>query len=234
MFYTGDQFPAKYKNGAFIAFHGSWNRLEHKQDGYKVVFVPFENGQFSSNYEIFADGFVGPAPIDSPGDATYRPCGLAQGQDGSMYILDSQKGRVWKIMYYEDGLPVELEERNSAVASNDQEVEIDPALIPGKKVYDAFCSACHQANGKGAPGMNPPLAGTDWVTGDKARLIKVILNGMSEPVEINGEIYQNIMASHAFLSDQQIADVLSYIRNTWGNDASMITADEVKNQRNNN
>jgi mono/diheme cytochrome c family protein len=86
-------------------------------------------------------------------------------------------------------------------------------------------------NGLGAPSMNPPLAGTEYVLGDKDRLIKVILQGLNEPIEIKGEIYQNVMASHSFLSDQQVADVLSYVRQSFGNDASEVTPEEVKQVR---
>ena len=79
--------------------------------------------------------------------------------------------------------------------------------------------------------MNPPLTGTKWVLGNKERLIKVVLQGLSEPVEIQGEIYQNIMASHSFLSDQQIADVLTFVRQSFGNNASDINPEEVTNVR---
>ena len=103
LFYQGDQFPEKYKHGAFIAWHGSWNRLGHEQAGFNVVFVPMENGRPSGNWEIFADGFKGPSPLESPGDAKYRPCGLAEGPDGSLYVVDSQKGKLWRIMYYKYG-----------------------------------------------------------------------------------------------------------------------------------
>ena len=99
LFYTGDQFPAKYKNGAFIAFHGSWNRAPLEQKGYFVVFVPFENGQISGEYEVFADGFSRLDYVASPGDAKHRPMGLAQGPDGSIYICDSVKGKIWRIVY---------------------------------------------------------------------------------------------------------------------------------------
>jgi glucose/arabinose dehydrogenase len=99
VFYTGDQFPAKYKEGAFIAFHGSWNRAPLKQKGYKVVFVPFKDGKASGEYEVFADGFAGTDELESPGDAVARPCGLAQGADGSLYISDSVKGTIWKVTY---------------------------------------------------------------------------------------------------------------------------------------
>ena len=98
LFYTGKMFPAKYRDGAFIAFHGSWNRGS-KQAGFYVVFVPFKNGKPSGNYEIFADGFAGATTIAGPNQAKYRPCGLAQGPDGALYISESQKGKIWKIVY---------------------------------------------------------------------------------------------------------------------------------------
>jgi glucose/arabinose dehydrogenase len=100
LFYTGNQFPEKYKNGAFIAFHGSWNRAPKDQQGYKVVFVPLgKDGKPSGDYEVFASGFPGADVVKNPRDAKFRPCGLAQGPDGSLYISDSVKGRIWKISY---------------------------------------------------------------------------------------------------------------------------------------
>ena len=99
LFYTGKMFPAKYQNGAFIAFHGSWNRSPLKQGGYFVVFVPFKNGKPSGNYEIFANGFTGKETVMGSGQAKYRPCGLAEGPDGALYISDSKEGRIWKIGY---------------------------------------------------------------------------------------------------------------------------------------
>jgi len=101
LFYSGDQFPEKYKNGAFIAFHGSWNRAPLPQKGYFVVFVPMADGMPSGDWEIFADLFGGDPGevIKAPGDAEYRPTGLAQGPDGSLYIVDSVKGKIWKISY---------------------------------------------------------------------------------------------------------------------------------------
>lgn len=99
LFYTGKMFPGRYKNGAFIAFHGSWNRAPLKQAGYCVVFVPFDKGKPSGSYEIFANGFTGKESISGPGQAKYRPCGLAQGPDGALYISDSREGRIWKITY---------------------------------------------------------------------------------------------------------------------------------------
>ena len=94
LFYTGDLFPERYKNGAFIAFHGSWNRAPEKQAGYFVVFVPFQDGKPSGKWEVFADGFAGRTPLMKPGDAMARADGVAQAPDGSLYIGESQRGRI--------------------------------------------------------------------------------------------------------------------------------------------
>jgi glucose/arabinose dehydrogenase len=99
LFYTGDKFPAKYKNGAFIAFHGSWNRAPEPQKGYLVAFVPFKDGKPSGDWEIFADNFSGSPDKTATGRADHRPCGLAQGPDGSIYVSDDSKGTIWKITY---------------------------------------------------------------------------------------------------------------------------------------
>ncbi len=101
LFYQGDMFPERYQQGAFIAFHGSWNRAPEPQEGYYVVFVPFENGSPSGEWEVFADGFTNLEVIESPGDAVHRPMGLAEGPDGSLYITDSVKGKIWRITYSE-------------------------------------------------------------------------------------------------------------------------------------
>ncbi len=99
LFYTGSQFPEKYRNGAFIAFHGSWNRAPEPQAGYFVVFQPFKNGKPSGDWEVFADNFAGMETVMSPGKAMHRPCGLAQGPDGSLYVSDDVKGTLYKISY---------------------------------------------------------------------------------------------------------------------------------------
>jgi glucose/arabinose dehydrogenase len=99
LFYTGSQFPERYKNGAFVAFHGSWNRAPEPQAGYFVVFVPFKNGMPSGKWEVFADGFAKATGFTSTSKAKYRPCGLAQGPDGSLYISDDNNGTIWKVIY---------------------------------------------------------------------------------------------------------------------------------------
>lgn len=99
LFYTGSLFPAHYKDGVFIAFHGSWNRAPGPQGGYNVVFVPFAGGKPAdpTKYEIFADGFAG--AVKQPDRAAHRPTGIAQGPDGAIYIADDQGGRIWKVTY---------------------------------------------------------------------------------------------------------------------------------------
>ena len=102
-FYNGTQFPAKYRGGAFQAFHGSWNRAPKPQKGYNVVFIPFDaKGMPKGTYEVFADGFKGEAEITNPNDARFRPNGVGVHPDGSLIVSDSQKGRVWKIFYVGD------------------------------------------------------------------------------------------------------------------------------------
>lgn len=97
LFYTGHQFPERYRGGAFIAFHGSWNRAPLPQGGYKVVFVPFNGEEPSREWEVFADGFAG--ADKSPRGAAHRPVGLAQGPDGSLFVTDDRGGRIYRVFY---------------------------------------------------------------------------------------------------------------------------------------
>ncbi|MEO6520668.1 MAG: PQQ-dependent sugar dehydrogenase [Mucilaginibacter sp.] len=99
LFYTGKMFPEKYRNGAFIAFHGSWNRAPEPQKGYCVVFQPFKNGKPAGDWEVFAEGFAGVDEVKSPSQAQHRPCGLALGIDGSLYVTDDVKGNIYRIIY---------------------------------------------------------------------------------------------------------------------------------------
>ncbi len=97
LFYTGSQFPAKYRGGAFVAFQGSWNRAPEAQGGYNVAFQPFSGQKASGPYEVFADGFAGVTPLMKREEAKFRPAGLAQAPDGSIYISDLVKGRIWRV-----------------------------------------------------------------------------------------------------------------------------------------
>ena len=229
VFYKGDLFPEKYKHGAFIAFHGSWNRLGHEQQGYKVVFVPMKDGKPSGDYEVFADGFIGPEQITNPGNAFFRPCGLAEGPDGSLYISDSQHGRIWRIVYYKDGIEQTADRTLYQPEVSKEEEPVSDELVAGRTVYTTYCAPCHQRDGKGAPGMNPPLAGINLVTGNKSQLLDIILNGYDKP--INGQTYQNVMPAHSYLTDQQISDVATYIRKSFGNNADAVKVEEVAKAR---
>jgi glucose/arabinose dehydrogenase len=107
VFYSGSLFPAHYKGGAFIAFHGSWNRAPGPQQGYNVVFVPFTAGKpvDPAKYEVFADGFAGgPLGPDANDRAAHRPAGVTQGPDGALYITDDKGGRIWKVTYKGSGM----------------------------------------------------------------------------------------------------------------------------------
>jgi glucose/arabinose dehydrogenase len=98
VFYTGTAFPSRYQGGAFVAFHGSWNRMVGPQGGYNLVFVPFAGGKPSGPYEVFGQGFAG--AIVQPDKADHRPTGLAVGPDGALYLSDDKGGRVYRITYH--------------------------------------------------------------------------------------------------------------------------------------
>lgn len=104
-----------------------------------------------------------------------------------------------------------------------------PAIMArGKQVYLEQCLACHQADAGGVENMNPPLIKTKQILGDKTTLVKIVLNGLTGDLEVNGENYHNVMAPHSDLTDQQISDVLTYVRNSFGNKATAVTPAEVK------
>ncbi len=102
------------------------------------------------------------------------------------------------------------------------------ALTRGQVVYKNVCITCHLADGGGVPNMNPPLIKTEYVLGDKARLAHIVLAGLAEPIEIDGNDYKQHMPAQAYLTDQQVADVLTYVRNNFGNKASAVQVAEVK------
>jgi mono/diheme cytochrome c family protein len=105
------------------------------------------------------------------------------------------------------------------------------SIARGQKVYLQYCLSCHQLDGGGVPNLNPPLIKTSYVTGDKVRLIKVVLNGFAQNVDIDGESYSNNMPPQNMLKDQEIADVLTYVRNSFGNKGTAITVAQVKTVR---
>ena len=102
------------------------------------------------------------------------------------------------------------------------------AEAKGMQLYTSRCASCHQFNGLGMGAEFPPLTGTEWVTGDKGRLIRLVLGGLSGEIEVNGVVYEGAMPPWGgFLDDEQIATLLTYIRSSWGNDASSVSVEEV-------
>jgi glucose/arabinose dehydrogenase len=95
--YDKKQFPVRYRNGVFIAFHGSFDRAPYTQGGYNVVFQPLQGERASGPCEVFADGFAGPQ--EDPAGAAHRPSGLAVGPDGALYVSDDIRGRIYRIVY---------------------------------------------------------------------------------------------------------------------------------------
>lgn len=111
--------------------------------------------------------------------------------------------------------------------------ELTQKMEAGKTVYNSYCIACHQQDGSGVPGAFPPLIETEWVNGEKDTLISIVLNGLQGPIEVNGEQYNNIMTPHNFLSDDEVAAVLTYVRKSFGNNSSEVSTEEVAALREN-
>ena len=243
-FYQGDLFPERYKNGAFIAFHGSTIRDPYPQAGYFVGFVPFENGLPSGPWEVFADGFSKVDTIITTSQAGYRPMGIAEGPDGSLYISESEVGKIWRIMFKGDRnefgsqqlAEMEARKQRPNIKTPDEELDDLTQLRAdvGERLYDFHCSPCHMADGKGDGIRFPPLDQSEWVLEDKTRLIGIILNGMEGTITVKGQSFLGSMPQFDYLLDMEIAEVLTYIRSNFGNDAVGVREDEVSRVRREN
>jgi mono/diheme cytochrome c family protein len=226
LFYQGNQFPERYKKGAFIAFHGSTDRSPYPQAGYIVCFVPMENGKVNGTWEVFADGFTGVDTVVNTSDAHYRPMGLSTGPDGSLYISESNKGKIWRVMYKGDkekfGEPelVEIEKRKSRSYIKTPDEVTDNLHVgdrlEGSILYNTYCASCHQRDGKGDNNRFPPLVDSEWVTGDEDQLIDIVLNGYQGEIKVNGKIYSGIMPNNSHLDDHAIASIITYVRARFG------------------
>ena len=210
LFYQGDQFPARYKNGAFIAFHGSTNRGPYPQAGYIVAFIPFSNGKPSGAWEVFADGFAGVDTIVNVSDARYRPMGLAEGPDGSLYISDSKKGKIWRILYKEDknkfnNTALAFMEQRKNTATNIKTPDPIKDIIQikyskvGETIYQTNCTNCHQANLKGDGNRYPSLIKSNYLN-DKSSFRNLIYNGKGN------------MPGFKQLSSKEIDELETYIQ----------------------
>lgn len=105
------------------------------------------------------------------------------------------------------------------------------SLVRGKKVYAANCESCHMAEGEGIPSTFPPLAKSDYLMKDQKRAIRTVLHGLSGEITVNNASYNMAMPAYDYLSDQEVADVLNYIQNNWGNKAKPVTPAQVKAER---
>lgn len=241
LFYQGDQFPERYKQGAFVAFHGSTDRSPYPQAGYIVCFVPFENKKPNGTWEVFADGFTRVDTVINTSDAQHRPMGLATGPDGSLYISESNKGRIWRVMYKGDKdqfgeAELASMEKHKTLSHIRVPDEIQDDLRVGSELeggilYETYCAQCHQRNGKGDNNRFPPLAGSDWVTGKEERLIDVVLNGLQGQIAVNGKTFNGLMPANNHLDDHAIASILTYIRSNFGNTSDAIRTWQVSNVR---
>jgi mono/diheme cytochrome c family protein len=212
--YKGSQFPKPYVGGAFIAFHGSWNRAPGPQEGYNVVFQPMADGKPTGPYVVFADGFAG--KYKEPGRAAHRPSGLAVGTDGSLYISDDKAGRIWRVTFNGDPDVTGIEAAPSTAVEANASPDVLPpegihpdagtqaAALPvppgatskevalGKKIFHgeiagATCAGCHGADGIGTPVGADLSSGTWlWSDGSLAAITETIRNGVLEPKEHPG------------------------------------------------
>jgi len=111
-----------------------------------------------------------------------------------------------------------------------QDPNLEESMKRGKEVYTMYCQSCHMENGEGMQGVNPPVAKTDYVK-DIQKNIRIVLNGQTGQITVNEKQYNAMMTSLSYLDDKQIADVLNYIRNSWGNKYPIVTESQVKEER---
>ena len=234
--YKASQFPRGYHGGAFIAFHGSWNRAPGPQEGYNVVFQPLSEGKASGDYVVFADGFAG--KYRDPGRAVHRPSGVAIGPDGALYITDDKAGRIWRVTYNGDPSATGIE----AAPVPALEAEASPGALPpegvhpeagnqpaglpvppgatseqvalGKQIFHgevagATCAGCHGADGVGTP-VGADLTSGNWLWGDGSleSITNTIKSGVLQPKQHPGAMPP---LGGVTLSDSELAAVAAYV-----------------------
>jgi glucose/arabinose dehydrogenase len=214
LFVTNRKFPAAWRKGAFIAFHGSWNRAPAPQGGYNVVFQPMAGGKASGEYVVFADGFAG--AVKEPGLAASRPSGLAAGPDGSLYISDDSHGRIWRVTYH--GAPEaakvaaapapktpaapsgsELPPEGVHPDAGRQTASLTPPpgvtkeqVALGDRIFhgeaaNGTCGGCHGSDGRGSP-VGAGLTSGPWLWSDGSLdgITKTITEGVAHPKQVGG------------------------------------------------
>ena len=186
--------------------------------------MPFEDDAPTGDWEVFADRFKGFETLFERDNAVYRPQSVFVHPDGALYILDNVEGRIWRVTWKgadAGRVPVAPE------AKSDRALLVEASAGRGAELYLQYCAACHQTEGRGVPDMFPPLVGTEWVSGDKGRLIRVVLHGMQGPVVVDGKQYDEVMPAHGFLDDNDIAALLTYVRDRFGDGAEPVHDSEV-------
>jgi nitrite reductase (NO-forming) len=141
--------------------------------------------------------------------------------------LEIYTGKEVDNVYLGDKAVAQTEAIDQAVSSTSKGTQIEA----GKMLYNGTCSVCHQNNGEGMPGVFPPLAGADYLLEDKTRAIEIVLNGMSGPVTVNGEEYNSVMPPMSQLNDDEVANILTFVLNSWGNEGGVVTPEEVAHVR---
>jgi glucose/arabinose dehydrogenase/mono/diheme cytochrome c family protein len=223
--YKASQFPRVYQGGAFIAFHGSWNRAPAPQGGYSVVFQPLADGKPSGHYIVFADGFAG--AHQEPGRALARPGGLAVGPDGSLYVSEDVHGKIWRITY-NGSVDAALQGAKPPVYAAEQGHGIDVAALPlpvgatrdqvklGSRIFwgeasDGTCSGCHGSDGKGSTvGPNLTSGKWSWGNGSWMAIAATIDKGVLSPKHADGAMPPR---GGAPLSDSDVQAVAAFV---WG------------------
>ena len=232
MIYSGNAFPAAYQGGAFVAFHGSWNRAPEPQGGYNVVFQPLANGKAAGPCVVFADGFAG--AVKQPGQASFRPSGLAMGPDGPLYISEDVHGRIWRVTYHgapdatlapasspktagtsgEAGPPegTHPDAGRMALASlpippgaTKEEVALGDRIYHGEAA-DGTCVGCHGSDAKGSP-QAPSLVSGKWLD-SFAGISRTIVDGVPKPKNYSVPMPPR---GGAPLSDSDVAAVAAYV-----------------------
>jgi glucose/arabinose dehydrogenase/mono/diheme cytochrome c family protein len=235
VFYDQKQFPAHYRNGVFIAFHGSWDRSPYAQGGYNIVFQPLAGARSAGPCEIFADGFAG--AVETPEKAVHRPSGVAVGPDGSLYIADDNTGRIYRVKYVGGSAgggatstpcpsasaspgPIDTANAKPPEGTNpDAGLSVPTGATSemvalGDRIYHgqvggASCAGCHGSDGKGTP-LGPDLTDTKylWNDGSWAGITKTITDGVPQPKE-----YRSPMPpmGGAQLTDDQVKALAAYV-----------------------
>jgi glucose/arabinose dehydrogenase/mono/diheme cytochrome c family protein len=234
LIYEGGTFPAAYHGGAFVAFHGSWNRAPGPQGGYNVVFQPMREGKASGDFIVFADGFAG--GVKEPGSAAFRPTGLAAGPDGALYISDDRRGRIWRVTYHGNAdaklapapavAAVSSGEQGPPEGAHPDAGRPDTASLPvpdgatreqvalGDRIFhgeaaDGTCTGCHGSDAKGSPEA-PSLINGTWLFGDGSlkAIAQTIANGVPKPRN-----YSDPMPPRggAALTDADVTAVAAYV-----------------------